>query len=234
MSAGGPAGGYGTVFHPEPEPDLGGNGAARAVTLGQLRSLPRRRRPAMIALAFALVGAGILASAALYQRQNHQVPVLLVTSPVPIGAVITAGDLGTASVAAGPGIQDIPARQLGQVVGLVAATSLRPGTLLAPSELTSSQSPAAGQVLVPVAVKPSMLPATGLAPGDHVEVVATQGSAPAVLTAPAAGVVEAVTATPAQDGSDVVDLLVASKSGAALAQQAATGQIALIITYRVP
>jgi hypothetical protein len=234
MSAGEPAGGYGTVFHPEPEPGLGANGAARAVALGQLRSLPRRRRPAMIALAFALVGAGILASAAVYQRENHQVSVLLVTAPVPVGAVITAADLGTAAVAAGPGIQVIPARQLGQVVGLVAATSLRPGTLLASSELANSQPPAAGQVLVPVAVKPSMLPASGLAPGDHVEVVPIQGSAPAVLTGPAAGVVEAVTATPAQDGSDVLDLLVASKSGTALAEQAANGQIALVVTYRAP
>jgi hypothetical protein len=231
MSAGGP-GGYGTVYHPEP--GLGANGTTRPVTLGQLRSLPRRRRPGMIALAFALVGAGILASAAVYQRENHQVSVLMVTTPVPVGAVITSADIGTASVAAGPGIQVIPARQLSQVVGLVAATSLRPGTLLASSELSSSQPPAAGQVLVPVAVKPSMLPASGLAPGDRVEVVATQGSAPAVLTAPVSGVVEAVTATPAQDGSDVLDLLVASKSGTALAEQAANGQIALVVTYRAP
>lgn len=234
MSAGEPGGGYGTVYHPEPDPGLAANGAARAVPLGQLRSLPRRRRPGMIALAFALVGAGILASAAVYQHENHQVSVLLVTSPVPAGAVISSADLGTASVAAGPDIQVIPARQLGQVVGLVAATSLQPGTLLASSELASKQPPVPGQVLVPVAVKPSMLPASGLAPGDHVEVVPTAGSAATVLTGPAVGVVEAVSATPGEDGSDVLDLLVPSKSGTTLAEQAATGQIALIVISRVP
>jgi hypothetical protein len=188
----------------------------------------------MIALSFALVGAGILASAAVYQRENHQVSVLLVTSTVPVGSVITAGDLGTASIAAGPGVQDIPARQLGQVTGLVAATTLRPGMLLTSSEVASNSPPRPGQVLVPVALKPSMLPASGLEPGDRVDVIPTQGSAPAVLTRPVAGVVESVTPTPDSDGSDVLDLLVSSKSGTALAGQAATGQVALVVTSKVP
>jgi SAF domain len=194
----------------------------------------------MIALAVALVGAGILASAALYQRADHQVPVLLVTAPVPVGARITASDIGTTTVAAGPGLQVIPARQLRQVIGLVAATSLRPGTLLASSELTSSLPPARGQVLVPVALKPSALPASGLAPGDHVNVVATPGaqgesgasSGAPVLTAPVPAVVEAVNTVTDEDGFDVVDLLVASGFGTAVAQQASTGQFALVVTSR--
>ena len=192
----------------------------------------------MIALAAALIGAGILASAALYQREDHQVPVVMITTAVPVGAVITSGDVGTTTVAAGPGLQVVPARQLSQVVGLVAATSLRPGTLLAPSELTSRLSPAPGQQLVPVAVKPSGLPASGLAPGDQVLVVATpaaggssSGAAP-VLLHPVSAVVEAVDAVPDQDGSDVVDLLVESGFGPEVAEQAATGQIALVVTSR--
>jgi len=130
----------------------------------------------MIALAAALVGVGILGSAELYHRADHQVPVLLVTAQVPAGSVITANDIGTTTVAAGPGVQDIPARQLSQVIGLVAATSLQKGTLLAPSELTSKLAPAPGQDLVPVAVKPSALPASGLAPGDQVLAIATPAS----------------------------------------------------------
>ena len=202
MSGNDPGLGFGTVFHPEPEPARNGPvRRPRAASPGQLRGLPRRRRPAMIALAAALIGAGILASAALYQRENHQVPVVMVTAPVPVGAVITSADVGTTTVAAGPGLQTIPSRQLSQVVGLVAATSLRPGTLLAPSELTSKLSPGPGQDLVPVAVKPSGLPASGLAPGDQVLVVATptaaggsgSGAAP-VLTHPVPAVVEAVNA----------------------------------------
>ena len=212
-------------------PRRGGDGAAGlpAVRLG---SLPRRRRPGMIALAFALVGAGVLASATLYQRVNRQIPVLLVTAPVPAGDVITAADLATATVAAGPGIRLIPAGQLPRVIGLVAAGPLQPGTLLAPSQLTSALPPAAGQVIVPVPVKPSMLPASGLAGGDQVEVVPVAGAQPAALGRPVSAIVQAVTRTPDQDGSDVIDLLVASRSGPALARQAASGQLALVVTHR--
>jgi hypothetical protein len=235
MSGGSEPGlGFGTVFHPQPDPPR--NGPVPPVSHGQLRGLPRKRRPAMIALAAALIGAGILASAALYNREDHQVPVLMVTAAVPVGSVITSADVGTTTVAAGPGLQTIPARQLSQVVGLVAATSLRPGTLLAPSELTSKLPPGPGQDLVPVAVKPSGLPASGLAPGDQVLVVATpasagSGAAP-VLTSPVAAVVEAVNSVPDQDGYDVVDLLVTSSNGPPVAEQAATGQIAIVVTSR--
>jgi SAF domain len=239
MSGSDPGLDFGTVFHPEPEPTP--NGPARATAQGQpdgqLRGLPRRRRPAMIALAAALIGAGILASAALYNRENHQVSVVMVTASVPVGQVITSADIGTTSIAAGPGLQTIPARQLSQVVGLVAATSLRPGTLLAPSEVTSKLAPGPGQDLVPVAIKPSGLPASGLTPGDQVLVVATPaatggaGTAP-VLTQPVPAVVEAVNTVTDQNGFDVVDLLVTSGSGPAVAEQAATGQIALVVTHR--
>ena len=235
MSNSDPGVGFGTVFHPEPDPPR--NGPVPAVAHAQLRGLPRKRRPGMIALAAALIGAGILASAALYNREDHQVPVLMVTAAVPVGSVITSADVGTTTVAAGPGLQTIPARQLSQVVGLVAATSLRPGTLLAPSELTSKLPPGPGQDLVPVAVKPSGLPASGLVPGDQVLVVATpagsSGSAAApVITSPVGAVVEAVNTVPDQDGYDVVDLLVTSSNGPAVAEQAATGQIAIVVTSR--
>jgi SAF domain len=193
----------------------------------------------MIALAVALIGAGILASAALYQRANHQVPVLLVTAAVPAGSQITSADIGTTTVAAGPGVQTIPARQLSQVVGLVAAVSLRPGTLLASSELTTALPPAKGQVVVPVPLKPQSMPASGLQPGDHVLVTGTPGyqgqaqsGGPIVIAQPVPGIVEAVDAVPDQDGFDVVDLLVASGSGASLAKQDSTGQIELIVTSR--
>jgi len=192
----------------------------------------------MIALAAALIGAGILASAALYHRADHQVPVLLVTATVPAGSVITASDLGITTVVAGPGVQDIPARQMSQVIGLIAATSLQRGTLLAPSELTSKLTPGPGQELVPVALKPSALPASGLAPGDQVLAIATPASsgsgsgAAAVLTQPVPAVVEAVQTLTDQSGQAVVDLLVPASLGPAVAQQAATGQIALVVTHR--
>jgi hypothetical protein len=237
VSAGQPGGNFGTVFHPEPDPLPPGNGGA--VRPGPLRPLPRRRRPGMIALAVALIGVGILGGAALFQRVNHQVPVLLVSRAVPAGTTVTAADLTTTSVVLGAGVKAIPAGQEHQVVGLVAATGLRPGTLLAASELTTSLPPSRNQQLVPVALKPSQLPASGLAPGDQVIVISAPGAPGSNNVAPVPGpsirgVVEAVSARPDTDGMDVVDLLVAAGNGTDLAREAAAGGIALVVTSRNP
>ncbi len=229
----------GTVFHPEPEQADGAAARLSASADVRLGRLPRRRRPAVIALGAALVGAGVLASAALYQRASRTSPVLMVTAPVAVGTAISASDIGVTDIAAGSAVRVIPARQLSQVIGLVAATSLQPGTLLSPSELTTRLLPAPGQDLVPLAVRPSTLPADGLVPGDRVLVVATPGDqgesgsgAAAEISGPVPGTVEAVSSVPDQDGYDVVDVLVAADAAAALARQASTGQFALIVTSR--
>jgi hypothetical protein len=154
--------------------------------------------------------------------------------------VITAADLGSASVNVGADIRVIPAAQVTQVSGEIAAVALRPATLLAPADLTTAQPPGPGQVLVPAPVKPSVVPASGLFAGDHVLVVATPGAqgqagssagSPS-LTAPVAGVVEAVSDVADSDGLEVVDLLVSDTAGAAVAEQVSTGQFALIVTKR--
>ncbi|HEY2506780.1 MAG TPA: SAF domain-containing protein [Streptosporangiaceae bacterium] len=236
-----PPAGIGTAYFPEPDVSPnGGRARPPGLPAAPLRALPRRRRPAVIALAVAMAGAGVLVSATLYQRADHQVPVVMVTARVPVGAVVTSADLTTARVLVPAGIHVIPARQLGQVSGETAAAALQPGTLLAPSDLTSAQPPGPGQQLVPVALKPSVLPATGLSAGDHVLIVPTPGdqgqagtsaSAPA-LTAPVPAVVAGVSNTAGSDGLDVVDLLVRSSAGPAVAAQASTGQFALIVTKR--
>ncbi|MGO8960158.1 MAG: SAF domain-containing protein [Streptosporangiaceae bacterium] len=226
-----------------PDVDISPNGLAgsgRSRSKPRFPVLPRRRRPSMIALAVVMAGTGALLSVAMYRHADHSVPVVLVTAPVPAGAPITAADLSRASVTVSPGIKVIPATQLGQVVGEIAAVGLRPGTLLAPADLTTRQPPAPGQELVPVAVKPALLPASGLSPGDHVLLVPTPGDQGAAgtavggptLAAPVSAVVAAVNAIADQDGFDVVDLLVGTASGPAVAQQASTGQFALIVTKR--
>lgn len=229
----------GTAY--QPVTDAPPNGAAgRHGQPVALARLPRRRRPGMIALAMAMIGAGIVANTAVYSATNHRVPVLVAQAYVPAGAPIRATDLGTASVAVGPGVQFIAAAQLRQVVGQVAGTTLHPGMLLTAAELTTSRPPGYGRVLVPLPVRPSELPASGLQPGDRVLVVATPGDqgqpgsagAPA-LSAPVAGVVEAVAAA-GIDGFGVVDVLVPTRTGPGLAAQASTGQFALIVTRRAP
>ncbi|MHB1597009.1 MAG: SAF domain-containing protein [Streptosporangiaceae bacterium] len=234
----GPA--VGTAFLPEPEPAAGFEPPV-SLPLATLARLPRRRRPGLVALAVALIGAGVLVSASVYQAAGHRVRVVLVVAPVPAGQVIKSADVGTASVLVGPGVRVIPAGQLPQVVGQVAGTSLAPGTLLAASELGAARPPHPGQVLVPVPVRPSGLPVSGLSAGDRVLVVATPGAAgqpglstAPVLTAPVRGVVDAVSSGPDADGYQVVDLLVTAAAGPALARQVSTGQFALVITSRRP
>ena len=235
----GPA--IGTVFHPEPEPPR--NGRARvAGHPAALARLPRRRRPGMIALAVALVGAGILVSAAVYTATNHRVPVLVAEADVPAGSLITVRDLGTASVSAGPGVQVVPASQLRQVAGQVAGTELHPGMLITAAEIGSRQPPVPGQVLVPLPLRPSALPASGLRPGDHVLIIPTagaqgqagSGNAAPAMSSPVAGDVAAASAAVSPDGFAEVDVLVPARFGASVASQASTGQFALIVTKRSP
>ena len=234
--------GVGTAFFPETDiaPSGTGHAGRGGQDVGRLRALPRRRRPAMIALAVAMAGAGVLVSAAVYQRADHQVAVVLVTEPVPAGAVITSADLATTRVAVGSGVQVIPATQLSQVSGEIAAVALRPSTLLAPSDLTTSQPPGPGQEIVAAAAKPYALPASGLVAGDRVLITATPGdqsqagsaAGSQALVAPVPGIVEAVSDVPDQEGFDVVDLLVSDANAVAVASQVSTGQFALIVTKR--
>ncbi len=232
-------GSVGTVYFPETDTVALQRGD-RLAAPSHLVRLPRRRRPVMIVAAAVLVGLGILISVAMYQRVNRQVQVLVVRRDVPAGTVITAADLGTASLAA-TGVSDISATQSRQVVGLIAAGALHPGMLLAASDLVTSLPPAPGQVLVAVSLRPSALLASGLVPGDHVMLVATPGvigedssggTPNDSLTSPVAGVVLAVSAMPNQDGDVVVDVLVPASAGAAVVQQDSTGQLGLVITKR--
>lgn len=233
----GPA--IGTSFHPETDPAFNGKGFYNGPSV-QLARLPRRRRPGMIALAIALIGAGVLAGAAIYTATNHRVSVLVVIGDVQPGSVISASDVGTASVSAGPGVGVIPAGQEQQVVGQIAGTTLRPGMLLTSAEITTLRPPRPGQELVPLPMRPAALPASGLGPGDHVLIVPTPGSqgqaggsatAPSLPT-PVTGVIAAVSAGADSDGYQVVDVIVASSVGAEVAEQASTGQIAIIVTRR--
>lgn len=228
----------GTALHPDPESWPGAR-SRHAPAPVLLAKLPRRHRPGMIALAAALIGAGILASTAVYTATNRRELVLVAAADVPAGTVITARDVATASLAAGPGVETIPASQRSQVIGRVAGSALHRGMLLTVSELATSRPPELGQVLVPLPMRPSVLPASGLAPGDQVLVVATPGSqgqagtasVPPVLTTPVAGVIEAV--SPANlDGLMVVDVLVKAPEGPMLAEQASTGQVSLIVIRR--
>jgi hypothetical protein len=195
----------------------------------------------MFVIGVLLVLAGALVAAYLYTGIGGRESVVMVARDVPVGTQITASDVATTRVAADQGVALIPGRQLHQVVGRLAAVDLRKGALLTPSQVTTALSPRPGQQVVPVALKLSQLPARGLMPGDQVLVIATPGQqgqdqAPTgngqgPLTQDTAATVDQVS-SPDADGNVRVDLVVDARVGPAIAKQASTGRLAMVLTSR--
>ncbi|MET9879251.1 SAF domain-containing protein [Actinacidiphila glaucinigra] len=208
----------------------------------------RRHRPGLIALSVALIAAGGLSGAVLYSSSGHRTAVVVVARDVSVGSRIAETDLATASIALDPTVQSVKASRVTGLVGQRAATDLKAGSLLAPSQVTDQTLIGPGEQLVGVSVKPSQLPATPLVPGEQVLVVSTpdpdagavrpgnggtdaaagSGTSPVTLSAKVVAVGRPAAAT----GAVVVDVTVPAADGPALAAQVATGNISLVVVGR--
>lgn len=206
------------------------NGLSRAPVLPLPR---RRRRPALLALAVAMVVLGALGAAYLTTSLGQTSSVIAIAREVPSGQTITAADLVEARISVDPALEPIPYGERDQVIGLVAVTTLTPGSLLTHDALTDQRLPAPGQQLVGVGVSAVQLPATALRPGDDVLLVpVATGSALAANEVGAPGVVEATvvqSGPPGTDGLRVVDVLVDAADGPDVAARAAAGLIAIVV-----
>lgn len=218
-------------------PGPGGPGTQPAAAPRLVRQ--RRRRPGLIALSVALIAAGGLSGALLFTASGQRTAVLVVARDVPVGAAITDADLAPASLALDPAVKAVPVAKKAGVVGQRAAVGLKAGALLSPGQVTSVALIKAGEQLVGVALKPSQLPASRLAPGQKVLIVstpdpgqaATAGGKAAEPTTPktvGATVVAVGLPTPAT-GVVVVDVAVPVVEGPTLAARVATGAVALIL-----
>ncbi|MGW4380208.1 SAF domain-containing protein [Kitasatospora sp. NPDC004531] len=197
----------------------------------------RRRRPAVLAMAAALIAAGGLGGAVLYNSSGQRIAVLALARDVPMGQVIGADDLVVAHIAGDPALRPLDARDLEHTVGLRATTDLKRGALLVKSDLTSDPATQPGQQIVGVAAKRSQLPATRLQPGLQVLIVYTPDSAkadgatttrtPETMAATVAGVGRADT-----DGSTVIDVAVGPNDGPRLAAWVAGGKFQVILAPR--
>jgi hypothetical protein len=192
----------------------------------------RRRRPALLALAVSMVVLGALGATYLATSLGQTTAVIAIAREVPWGESLTAADLVEARISADPALEPIPYVDRDQVIGLVAATTLRPGSLLTRNALTDQRLPAPGQQLIGVGVSLVQLPTTPLRPGDDVLLVpVAAGSAPAT-TEGAPSVVEATgvkSGPPGTDGLRVVDVLVDAADGPDVAARAAAGLIAIVV-----
>ncbi|WP_328457576.1 SAF domain-containing protein [Streptomyces sp. NBC_00386] len=142
-----------------------------AVPVSPPRVSARRRRPGVIALSLALIAAGGAGVAVLLLQVGHRTEVVTVVRDVQVGQVLTEQDLGKASIALDPAVKAVRVSDLDQVVGKRAAVELRPGSLLAPSQVTKDSLVKAGEQLVPIGLKPEQIPATVLVPGQRVQLV---------------------------------------------------------------
>jgi hypothetical protein len=132
-----------------------------------------RRRPALAVGSIALVVACLAVFVSVYLKAGSQVSVLAVARTVPQGQILTANDLTTVRVSVGSRIETVSAADAASVVGHRAAELLEPDTLLTTDELVTSFAPPAGESVVGVALKDGQLPASGVAPGETVEVILT-------------------------------------------------------------
>ncbi|MGW1521437.1 SAF domain-containing protein [Streptomyces sp. NPDC002287] len=202
----------------------------------------RRRRPGLIALSVALIAAGGLSGALLFTASGQRSSVLVVARDVPVGATLTEADLAPASLALDPVVKAVPAAKKAGLVGQRAAVALKAGSLLSPGQITAVSLVKNGEQLVGVALKPSQLPASRLAPGQKVLIVSTpdpaQAGAAAVAGKPAdpapapktlAATVVAVGVAAPATGVVVVDVAVPAADGPVLASRVASGAVALIV-----
>ncbi|MFJ9752704.1 SAF domain-containing protein [Streptomyces chartreusis] len=196
----------------------------------------RRRRPGVIALSLALVAAGGAGVAVLLLQVGHRTEVVTVVRDVQVGQVLTEQDLGRASIALDPALKAVASDDLESVVGKRAAVELKPGSLLAPTQVTKNSLVKPGEQLVPIGLKPEQVPATALVPGQKVQLVHVPAQGATVSDAdggrsPGTIAGRVVKASKAASGSGVVvvDVATAAADGPTVAGWVSVGALRLVL-----
>jgi hypothetical protein len=131
---------------------------------------PRRRRPALTALAVLLIVGGAALAGLLAIRMDSREPVLVVDSQISAGEQITADKLRSTNVS-GDGLKAISVDQADQIVDKVyARQTIHPGQLLQPDLLRKDPPLEVDQALVGVPLTSGKFP-PGLRSGDAVRLV---------------------------------------------------------------
>ncbi|ROS30730.1 SAF domain-containing protein [Cellulomonas sp. PhB150] len=208
-----------------------GLGPAGASAAGdRLPKAPRERRPLLAVLAVLLIVGGAAIAGLLALRQDSRVPVLALSHDVAAGTAISDGDLVTMSVAA-EGTHLVAADDKDQVVGRFARVSLVSGQLLDTTMLTDTAPLQPGSVAVGAALADGRMPASGLQPGDIVQLVQV-GDGKGTVLVPDAAVSSVRTSDSVNTGGTVVTLIVDQAAGAQVAAVAADGSLAVTLVSR--
>ncbi|MFH8698944.1 SAF domain-containing protein [Streptomyces chartreusis] len=226
--------------HERTDTPSGPNGVPQHVTpagpVAPPRVSARRRRPGVIALSLALIAAGGAGVAVLLLQVGHRTEVVTVVRDVQVGQVVTEDDLGKVSIALDPAVKAVRGNDLDSVVGKRAAVELKPGSLLAPTQVTKDSLVKAGEQLVPIGLKPEQVPATALVPGQNVQLVHVPAQGQAATgndsdTTPETvngRVVKASSAAPGT-GVVVVDVATSAADGPTAAAWVSAGTLRLVL-----
>lgn len=203
-----------------------------AVPVVREAAAPRQwNRRALAGAVLAVLLGGLMVMLAL-PAYAHRTDVLVVSRMVRAGQVITAADLGTAKVSAGPDVDTMPATQRASVIGKAATTTLAKGSLLTDSLVTDQHGFTGSQALVGLPLKVGQLPAGGVVVGQRVQIIGTPGTSTAQTNAWATAVIPAVVmnvgAREASTSMTVVDVRLDAAQAANAARLASTGNLALL------
>lgn len=199
----------------------------RSAGSGRHRQLPLVVIGVLLVLGCALA----FADASLHLGSREEV--LVVAQPVAAGQVLTSGDLRSARVSTGSGVQAVPVGGESGVVGRRAAVPLVAGSLLSESEVGSAPLVGSGSDVVAVGLKSGAYPPEVVA-GDRVQVVPVvsssgSGTGTATSGSPIGATVLAVdVASAGSNGPTVFSLQVSKGDADEVASLAAAGQASLI------
>lgn len=165
------------------------NGQGTKDRVTELRLEPpgggRRVRVSELLVGAALAVACALVAVLWHASATERRPVLALASDVARGEVIQPGDVRVVYVSSDEPIVTLSRTESASVVGHLAATDLKAGSLLTAALVADPQRVEQGEGVVGLALDPGQFPASGLAPGDLVNVV-TAGETDSKVLAEAA------------------------------------------------
>jgi Flp pilus assembly protein CpaB len=141
---------------------------------GGLRLSPNtyQRRPWQIGLGIALVLVCAAVAGAVFQSSAKQVAILVAAKSLPAGTVLTASDLGTASIPASGHITAMSVTGSSAVIGQQLDAPVYAGQVMVRQMLSATPQLAPGEQVVGMLLKGDQMPSVALVAGDTVRVVA--------------------------------------------------------------
>ena len=104
------------------------------------------------------------------EHAARRIAYLVVDQPVSAGQTIAPSELGTVSIAPGPGLDAIPVSETAAVLGRYAVSGIAAGSLIIPADLTSNSPLPQHVALVGAALASNQMPIE-LAPAEQVLVI---------------------------------------------------------------